>query len=1344
MKDDSPHKDSGSVLAKDSQSLKKTPGKNLNKKPNPDAVAVQEEPADPLRKQAEATLRSKKPHYAESWLPPQARELLNELRVYQIELEMQNKELLETQERLETAKAKYFDFYNLAPVGYFTLSGQGVILEANSMSHYLCGVARDLPLNTPFTRFIFREDQDIYYLFHKKLLETGMPQTCELRMARQDGGLFWAGIEATVATDAEIRDQEIHIVIIDITERKLLEDVTRRSEERFHALFDNTTNAIILFDAETLRFEEANPAALKLYGYTKEEFLTMTPQDTSAEKEKTDAAVASFATGQPWHVPLRYHRKKDGTVFPVMIHTGGYEYEGRKKIIGAITDLTAQKKAEESLRRSEEQLRAIFEQAGVGVAIVESATGRFLRVNRKYADIVGLSAEELLISSFDKITHPDDVQIDWADMEKLKNGLISEYTMDKRYIHKNGSIVWVSLAVSPLWHEGRELKQHIAIVRDITERKQAETSIIEKQNQLSATLNAIPDLMFEVGIDGRFYDYRSASDERLAAPPEAFLGKLLSEILPPPAVDTIMSALREARDKGRSTGKQLELELPQGRFWYELSVAQKTVASGQEPRFIVLSRDVTERKLAEEELKQRTVELDERIKELNCLYGISKIIAQCGKPIYEIFEEVVRLIPRGWIYPEITCARIIFDGQEFKTENFRQTQWRLSSDISVSGKVVGKVEVCYLEEKPTLDEGPFLKEERALIDQLSRKFGIMLERKQVEEELIHTRNNLEQAQRIAHLGNWEVTFPEDKVTWSDEAFRIYGMEPGSIVPDLEKIMSLVYPEDRERVRSGINEALQGQDGYSDEFRIVRANGDIRIIRSRAEIERGADGALARMLGTVRDVTERRREEQALRESEARYRKLFDNANDYIFTLDIQGRFISLNQACTDLTGYTAEEIVGAPISKIVAPEYLGVAQENLLKKMKGEATKSRYELDIIAKDGRRIQMELSTSAIYAKGAPAGVLGIARNVTERNQAQEALRLAKEKAEAATKLKDQFVSLVAHDLRSPFAAMMGLLKIYAERQSPVNGEEDKKILDRVFNSGDRMIHMIEQLLKISRLQSGKITPQPRFFKGYMSAAVTIGSLVHNATQKGIVIVNELPVNMRLYADPSLFDEVLMNLLSNAIKFCSRGDTITIFAPPKLPSAIAVRDTGKGIDGNKISNLFRHDVATSTPGTAGELGTGLGLPFSHDIMKAHGGELTVESEHGKGSVFCAKLPYVKPIALVVDDEPMSQTLARILLEKIDIAVVEALSGEEALSAIRERRPHIIITDIMMPGMDGFELLNSLKHDVSNRDIPVIVVTAVDIETRERALRNGADDFVRKPIEEEDFIPRVRRFVG
>ena len=485
-------------------------------------------------------------------------------------------------------------------------------------------------------------------------------------------------------------------------------------------------------------------------------------------------------------------------------------------------------------------------------------------------------------------------------------------------------------------------------------------------------------------------------------------------------------------------------------------------------------------------------------------------------------------------------------------------------------------------------------------------------------------------------------------------------------------------------------------------------------------------------------------QEEMEAASSRYFNFYNFAPVGYLTISGQGLILESNLTASRIFGMERSLLAKQPITSFIACEDQDIYYL-FRKRLFETGSPQTCEVRMARADGAQFwaSMEASVTRSVEDGEPACSV-VMSDITERKLAEIELRQAKEQAEATTKLKDKFVTLVAHDLRSPLASMMGLLRHFAKRKRFSEDEEIKKVFDLEFNSGGRMLAMTAELLKLSRLQTGQITLQPRFFKGYMAVADAIGSLTHNAAQKGIGIVNEVPVNTRLYADQSLFDEVLLNLLSNAIKFCSGGDRITIFTPPGLKNAIAVRDTGKGVGAAAISDLFRHEVATTTPGTAGEIGTGLGLPYCHDIMRAHGGELTVESTPGEGSVFCASLPYVKPVGLIVEDDPIILMVVREYLEKVDIDAIEASDGAQALAVLKDKRPDIIITDIAMSGMDGFELLDRLKQDSATSRIPVIVMTGADGETREKAFRLGADDFVGKPVMLDEFVPRVRKFVG
>ena len=255
--------------------------------------------------------------------------------------------------------------------------------------------------------------------------------------------------------------------------------------------------------------------------------------------------------------------------------------------------------------------------------------------------------------------------------------------------------------------------------------------------------------------------------------------------------------------------------------------------------------------------------------------------------------------------------------------------------------------------------------------------------------------------------------------------------------------------------------------------------------------------------------------------------------------------------------------------------------------------------------------------------------VAQRTAELTDANSQLLEAKDQAEQANNLKDKFVSLVAHDLRSPLAGILAALEyMHTDDETPLN-EEHHEIVGRLLGIGKSLVQMIGDVLNISRLKTGKITARQEFIDAHETVTAMLNNLSYLARQKGVELSNEIPAGVCLYADPTLYGEVLQNLTSNSIKFCKKGDKIRFYMPDGQPSVIAVADTGIGIPAEAIPKLFRIEEKTSTPGTAGEQGTGFGLPFSQDIMRAHGGTLRAESTLGVGSTFFVELPPTPPSA-------------------------------------------------------------------------------------------------------------------
>jgi len=351
-----------------------------------------------------------------------------------------------------------------------------------------------------------------------------------------------------------------------------------------------------------------------------------------------------------------------------------------------------------------------------------------------------------------------------------------------------------------------------------------------------------------------------------------------------------------------------------------------------------------------------------------------------------------------------------------------------------------------------------------------------------------------------------------------------------------------------------------------------------------------------------------------------------------------------------------------------------------------------------------------------------------------------------AEDANRLKDRFVSLLAHDLRGPMGAIFNMLEVLLRHRQEPLAENVRLPLDYIVHEGRGLLKVIDDVLDLSRLQTGRIRPAPAFRDGRFVAEAVIGRMRLLAAEKQVQLENAVAEGTRLYVDPALFRQVLQNLIGNAIKFSRRGGAVRIETSGEGMVGIAVRDSGVGIAPDRLGRLFEIESKTSTPGTEGERGTGFGLPLSQKIMEAHGGRIRVKSELGKGSVFVAELPAVVPLVLAIDDERTVRDTLTLYLQSIGAEAVLVADGQEALDAIkRGPLPHLVLADIYMPNMDGFELLRVLKADTATRDIPVIVITSDDsIETRRRAINLGALDFTVKPLVLHDFMPRVRRVIG
>jgi CheY-like chemotaxis protein len=255
-----------------------------------------------------------------------------------------------------------------------------------------------------------------------------------------------------------------------------------------------------------------------------------------------------------------------------------------------------------------------------------------------------------------------------------------------------------------------------------------------------------------------------------------------------------------------------------------------------------------------------------------------------------------------------------------------------------------------------------------------------------------------------------------------------------------------------------------------------------------------------------------------------------------------------------------------------------------------------------------------------------------------------------------------------------------------------------------------------------------------------------------QKQIKIKNLVSNDARLFADSILLDQCVENVLSNSIKFCKEGGEITIFTPEGQPNTIGVKDDGVGIKQEMLCDLFKHEVKTTTVGTNGEMGTGLGLPHCYDIMLAHNGSITVESAPGQGSTFYLNFPALRMTILAIDDQPDDLFLLKENLSPLGADIVTANNGKTALELLKTITPHIIISDLYMPEMDGMEFIAALRQNPAFKHTPVIAITTSndrmgsesEMEVKARLFKLGANDFISKTQLTTELLPRVSRHLS
>jgi PAS domain S-box-containing protein len=987
----------------------------------------------------------------------------------------------------------------------------------------------------------------------------------------------------------------------------------------------------------------------------------------------------------------------------------------------------------DALRESEEKFRRIAENTIDN--IFELDLDGTIRYNSPASErIFGYKPEEVTGRSAEFLFSDSELPKLYDSLALIANGKNVE-RLETEMLRKDGSRISVEINGSPILREGR-IVGALGILRDITARKQAEEALRESEQRFRRITENMLDMVAQTDLQG-ICEYASPSFKTvLGYDPKYVLGRSLFELVHPNDLDNALEIVLKALATSSTATFDYRYKHADGHYVWLESVGNPLFdETGQMIGTVLATRDITERKRTESALR-------ERMKELNCLYGIAQSIERSGSNLDAIMGEVVSTIPPGYTYSDIACARIVLGNQMFDSAGFKESRWSQSADIRVLGNIAGTVEVYYLEEKPRSFEGPFLKEERGLIDAIAERLGKVVERKRAQDALQESeeryRDLFENSTDLIQSVNNDGRFEYVNGKWLEAlGYTREETKQLTLMDILRKDQVPHCNELFERVRNG--EAL-------DHVETVFVSKDGREIIVEGNVNgQFKNGQFVATRAIFRDITERKKADDALRESENRYRTLFDSTNDAIFIHDMGGKFLEVNQVACEHLGYSREELLQMTPTDINSKEYAATLPQRIeeLRKL----GHSFSEIAQVRRDGTIIQTELSSRIVDYKG-KAAVLSIARDITERKQVE--------------RLKDQFVSTVSHELRTPLTAIRASIGLLASGASGTLPEKGQRMLEIAVTNTDRLVRLINDILDSERLASGK-TPMEKKQCSAAQLVTQAADVMKPMAEKAGISLSVESQDAALWADPDRIAQALTNLISNAIKFSPKGGTIWVTAERKENQMLfKVQDEGRGIPPDKLGLLFERFQQLDASDAREKGGTGLGLSISRSIVEQHNGRIWIESTVGKGSTFFFTLPLpqetevpVQPEAmteaqsarrvLIIEDDPDLANILATMLRRHDIQPYLALTGENGITLSKQILPDIIVLDLGLPDMDGSAVVQVLREDNTLRLVPLVVYTVRELDKQQREnLRLGETLFFTKSrIPPDQFEEKVVQFM-
>lgn len=634
---------------------------------------------------------------------------------------------------------------------------------------------------------------------------------------------------------------------------------------------------------------------------------------------------------------------------------------------------------------------------------------------------------------------------------------------------------------------------------------------------------------------------------------------------------------------------------------------------------------------------------------------------------------------------------------------------------------------------------------------------------------------LEKAQKLSRIAHFVFDPVEFKTVSISKSLGVYFDGDGTTDRNLDfrDFVERLHSEDTERVQRAIASGVAEGSAIDIKFRVETNKGGYNHIWLNAEPLNADNECAAPWIGIMQDVTDQVSKEQELKENVAFRRAATDTALDCVITVDVAGKILAFNPAAERTFGYAKPDVIGALLTETIIPKDKRAAHNAKIKRYFKSAQQNvpgkRTKIDAITYSGKILPVELAITSFEVNGENYYTAYL-RDISERIAAEKeiaevtaGLKAAKEDAEAANAAKSDFLATISHEIRTPLNGIIGGLSLIKEELERTDHRSHAEV---AYNSAESLLVLINDILDLSKIEAGKLEIENACFDIQECVESAADLFKASATEKGLDFIVEIPreLNRWRIGDPGRIRQVLLNFISNAIKFTDAGSiVISVNEIDAENVKLSVADTGIGIQSRHHAKLFMNFEQVDNSYKRRFAGTGLGLAISKQLAELMGGNIDFSSEAKNGSTFTMTLPlkigaaqelssvqelepdHIKGSILIAEDSATNALVARALLRLKGAKVDHVSNGAEAVAACRVRSYDLILMDLAMPEMDGFEATREIRSsNTANKQTPIVALTANVTKSDNRKCKAaGMDDLVAKPINRKKFLNTVAQWL-